>query len=83
MVGGNTSMSVTGCLCLRPGVCAAVGQRCLDARHLTTAEDLNTDAESHVTTCVVFPRTWRKAARTLRTEHQRSPRTSPQHVRPI
>ncbi|MQL73374.1 hypothetical protein Taro_005716 [Colocasia esculenta] len=29
------------------GVCAAVGQRCLDARHLTTAEDLNTDAESH------------------------------------
>ncbi|MQL94908.1 hypothetical protein Taro_027571 [Colocasia esculenta] len=76
-------MSVIGCLCLRPGVCAAVGQRCLDARHLTTAEDLNTDAESHVTTCVVFPRTWRKAARTLRTEHQRSPRTSPQHVRPI
>ncbi|MQL83028.1 hypothetical protein Taro_015512 [Colocasia esculenta] len=65
------------------GVCAAVGQRCLDARHLTTAEDLNTDAESHVTTCVVFPRTWRKAARTPRTEHQRSPRTSPQHVRPI
>ncbi|MQL88813.1 hypothetical protein Taro_021380 [Colocasia esculenta] len=65
------------------GVCAAVGQRCLDARHLTTAEDLNTDAESHVTTCVVFPRTWRKAARTSRTEHQRLPRTSPQHVRPI
>ncbi|MQL68996.1 hypothetical protein Taro_001309 [Colocasia esculenta] len=50
---------------------------------LTTAEDLNTDTESHVTTCVVFPRTWRKTARTLRTEHQRSPRTSPQHVRPI
>ncbi|MQM23896.1 hypothetical protein Taro_056967 [Colocasia esculenta] len=38
------------------GVCATIGQRCLDARHLTTAEDLNTDAESHVTTCVVFPR---------------------------
>ncbi|MQL78647.1 hypothetical protein Taro_011074 [Colocasia esculenta] len=68
---------------LRQGVCASVGQRCLNARHLATAEDLNTNAESHVTTCGVFLRTWRNAARTLRTEHQRVPRTSPQHVRPI
>ncbi|MQL96551.1 hypothetical protein Taro_029233 [Colocasia esculenta] len=68
---------------LQQGVCAAVGQRCLDARHLATSEDLNTNAESHVTTCGVFPRTWRNAARTLRTEHQRALWTSPQHVRPI
>ncbi|MQM13103.1 hypothetical protein Taro_046024 [Colocasia esculenta] len=70
-------------LSLRQGVCAAVGQHCLDARHSVTAEDLNTNAGSHVTTCGVFPRTWRIATRTLRTEHQRAPRTSPQHVRPI
>ncbi|MQM18448.1 hypothetical protein Taro_051441 [Colocasia esculenta] len=70
-------------LSLRQGVCAAVGQRCLDARHLATADDLNTNAESRATTCGVFPRMWRNAARTLRTEHQRAPRTSPQHVGPI
>ncbi|MQM23756.1 hypothetical protein Taro_056824 [Colocasia esculenta] len=58
------------------GICATVGQHCLYVRHLVTTEDLKENARSHMTTCGVSARTRRRRARTRRTEHQRTPKTS-------
>ncbi|MQL89975.1 hypothetical protein Taro_022558 [Colocasia esculenta] len=58
------------------GICATVGQHCLYVRHLVTTEDLMENAGSHMTTCGVSARTRHRRARTRRTEHQRTPKTS-------